>query len=176
MAARSVHAPIAFSGRERNEISPSCPSQCFTCLLRREGASIWKFPASCSGPHIIYNVWCARAPPQRPPLSPVMAEEKDQLKIHESNSDRATVEIGDAIDEKKLLRKLDWHLIPGLTVLFLLSFLDRSNGKPLPSLPPAARSPSLSRKCSHRRSDHRPKHECVFSLPFTLTDRPDSRL
>lgn len=58
-----------------------------------------------------------------------MSNEKGQTKIDEASSDRATDESGlDAIDEKKLLRKLDWHLVPGLTLLFLLSFLDRSNG------------------------------------------------
>jgi len=29
--------------------------------------------------------------------------------------------------ERKLLNKLDWHLLPGVCVLYLLSFLDRSN-------------------------------------------------
>lgn len=29
--------------------------------------------------------------------------------------------------ERALLRKLDWHLLPGVCVLYLLSFLDRSN-------------------------------------------------
>lgn len=33
------------------------------------------------------------------------------------------------INEKSLLRKLDWKLLPPLTILYLLSFLDRSNGK-----------------------------------------------
>ena len=33
-----------------------------------------------------------------------------------------------SISEKALLRKLDIRLLPGLTVLYLLSFLDRSNG------------------------------------------------
>jgi hypothetical protein len=33
------------------------------------------------------------------------------------------------ISEKALLRKLDWKLLPGLTLLYLLSFLDRSNGR-----------------------------------------------
>jgi hypothetical protein len=32
------------------------------------------------------------------------------------------------ISEKKLLRKLDLRLLPPLTLLYLLSFLDRSNG------------------------------------------------
>ena len=29
--------------------------------------------------------------------------------------------------EKKLVRKLDWKLVPWLTLLYLISFLDRSN-------------------------------------------------
>lgn len=32
------------------------------------------------------------------------------------------------INEKALLRKLDARLLPALTLLYLLSFLDRSNG------------------------------------------------
>jgi len=32
------------------------------------------------------------------------------------------------INEKSLVRKLDWKLLPPLTLLYLLSFLDRSNG------------------------------------------------
>ena len=35
------------------------------------------------------------------------------------------------INEKALLRKLDYRLLPPLTILYLLSFLDRSNGTPL---------------------------------------------
>ena len=31
------------------------------------------------------------------------------------------------INEKALVRKLDWRLLPTLTLLYLLSFLDRSN-------------------------------------------------
>lgn len=33
-----------------------------------------------------------------------------------------------SINEKSLLRKLDYRLLPPLTLLYLLSFLDRSNG------------------------------------------------
>ena len=58
-----------------------------------------------------------------------MAEEKGQAGLEESTSDHAaTNEGGGVVDERRLLRKLDWHLIPGLTILLLLSFLDRSNG------------------------------------------------
>ena len=67
--------------------------------------------------------------------------EKERTKIEEENSDHATEESGGKIDEKRLLRKLDWHLLPLATVLFLLSFLDRSNGDllafPFLHLPPA---------------------------------------
>ena len=31
------------------------------------------------------------------------------------------------INEKALVRRLDWRLLPPLTLLYLLSFLDRSN-------------------------------------------------
>ncbi|KAI9780929.1 MAG: hypothetical protein M1816_002621 [Peltula sp. TS41687] len=33
----------------------------------------------------------------------------------------------DAIDEQKLVRKIDWRIVPGVVLLYLLSFLDRSN-------------------------------------------------
>ena len=32
------------------------------------------------------------------------------------------------INEKALLRKIDGHLLPAVGILYLLSFLDRSNG------------------------------------------------
>ena len=60
-----------------------------------------------------------------------MSEEKVQTKIEEVSCDHATEESGEEIDERKLLRKIDLHLLPMLTLLFLLSFLDRSNGNRL---------------------------------------------
>jgi len=46
-----------------------------------------------------------------------------------SNSSESDVEVPHgAIDEKKLLRRLDLRLLPAVSVLYLLSFLDRSNG------------------------------------------------
>jgi hypothetical protein len=35
---------------------------------------------------------------------------------------------GSQVNEKALLRKLDLKLLPAVSVLYLLSFLDRSNG------------------------------------------------
>lgn len=45
-----------------------------------------------------------------------------------SDADFDDIETG-AVNEKKLLAKLDLRLLPGVAVLYLLSFLDRSNGK-----------------------------------------------
>lgn len=79
-----------------------------------------------------------------------MSEEKERTVVEEKNCDHATEESGDEIDEKKLMRKIDLHLLPPLTLLFLLSFLDRSNGNPLSFIPLlASRSSSFSWKCSH---------------------------
>lgn len=57
-----------------------------------------------------------------------MAEEKEKPYFKPTLPHVATDESGDVIDEKKLLRKLDWHIVPGLTLLLLISFLDRGNG------------------------------------------------
>ena len=35
-------------------------------------------------------------------------------------------EMDEGIDERKLVRKMDWYLIPVVMLLYLLSFLDRS--------------------------------------------------
>jgi hypothetical protein len=40
------------------------------------------------------------------------------------------------INEKSLVRKLDLKLLPPLTILYLLSFLDRSNGMYFTFTPP----------------------------------------
>ena len=33
----------------------------------------------------------------------------------------------ESIDERKLLRKIDWHVVPWLALLYPLNFLDRGN-------------------------------------------------
>jgi hypothetical protein len=48
-----------------------------------------------------------------------------------SNSSDSDIEVPNgAINEKKLLRRLDLRLLPAVSILYLLSFLDRSNGMP----------------------------------------------
>ena len=49
----------------------------------------------------------------------------DKLGGSGSNSENSGEALG--VNESKLLRKIDWHIVPGVTLLYLLSFLDRSN-------------------------------------------------
>ena len=53
-------------------------------------------------------------------------DEKQAKPPSSTSTDDAEVVFG--INEKALLRKLDRKLLPALTLLYLLSFLDRSNG------------------------------------------------
>lgn len=50
-------------------------------------------------------------------------------KVDGSHSSDSELETLGAINEKRLLRKLDIRLLPAVSVLYLLSFLDRSNGE-----------------------------------------------
>lgn len=45
------------------------------------------------------------------------------VSLHENSSD----EVFDTNATKRLLRKMDWALLPFLALLYLLSFLDRAN-------------------------------------------------
>ena len=54
------------------------------------------------------------------------AETKDVAPSPSPSSSSLAEAVG--INEKSLLRKLDYRLLPPLTILYLLSFLDRSNG------------------------------------------------
>ncbi|KAG9564302.1 MFS general substrate transporter, partial [Aureobasidium melanogenum] len=53
------------------------------------------------------------------------------LEKHTDDSPKSASSISSAdfthINEKSLLRKLDWRLLPGVSLLYLVSFLDRSN-------------------------------------------------
>jgi hypothetical protein len=60
--------------------------------------------------------------------------ENEEKQTHENSLldaslDLAALEAKYGINEKKFLRKLDLKLLPVLTLLYLLSFLDRSNGQ-----------------------------------------------
>jgi hypothetical protein len=56
-----------------------------------------------------------------------MALESPEKHASPAASD-SDVEVTGAINEKSLLRKLDARLLPAVSILYLLSFLDRSNG------------------------------------------------
>jgi len=49
------------------------------------------------------------------------SEEKDVTVIYNAHVDVS------GVDEAKLVRKIDWRLLPWLSFLYLLSFLDRSS-------------------------------------------------
>lgn len=49
---------------------------------------------------------------------------------HEERVGKGHVSMASGIDpaaERRLLRKLDWHLLPPLMAVFFLSFMDRTN-------------------------------------------------
>lgn len=55
------------------------------------------------------------------PDSPPSEQQGDVKEIDEEFN-------GADINVRKLIRKIDWRLIPSVTILYLLSFLDRANG------------------------------------------------
>jgi hypothetical protein len=57
-----------------------------------------------------------------------MASEKHDAPVASNSSDSDVEVVSGTINEKKLLRTLDLRLLPAVSVLYLLSFLDRSNG------------------------------------------------
>jgi hypothetical protein len=69
-------------------------------------------------------------------LTTAMVLEKADRDLAESRPGASTISsdseiegvTGSPVNEKALLRKLDLKLLPAVSVLYLLSFLDRSNG------------------------------------------------
>jgi hypothetical protein len=57
-----------------------------------------------------------------------MASEKHNAPAASDTSDSDVEILPGSINEKKLLRRLDLRLLPAVSILYLLSFLDRSNG------------------------------------------------
>lgn len=51
---------------------------------------------------------------------------QDEGGLHGHEIYNAHVDVS-GVDEKKLIRKLDWYLVPWLSLLYLLSFLDRTS-------------------------------------------------
>lgn len=62
-----------------------------------------------------------------------MAVEKEELSAAAAASSSTSVEdvevMSESVNEKRLLRTLDLRLLPAVSILYLLSFLDRSNSK-----------------------------------------------
>jgi len=61
-------------------------------------------------------------------VSELDSKRKDESDPVSAASGSETDEIEDGgVNEKALLRKIDWRLLPAVGILYLLSFLDRSN-------------------------------------------------
>lgn len=56
-------------------------------------------------------------------------DEKHNVALSPSTGSEDAQDEYPGINDKALLRKLDRKLLPALTLLYLLSFLDRSNGR-----------------------------------------------
>lgn len=76
-----------------------------------------------------------------------MSDTKDEMPPQEAEPQRQDLLTSDsdeeapAINERALLRKLDINLLPAVGLLYLLSFLDRSNGETLPPEQTCKRQP-----------------------------------
>jgi hypothetical protein len=62
------------------------------------------------------------------------SEMDNKLDLIEVVPDPSDEPIYNEEETKQILRKVDWRLLPMLTLLFILSFLDRSNSKNIPTL------------------------------------------
>ncbi|KAL1743407.1 major facilitator superfamily domain-containing protein [Schizophyllum fasciatum] len=64
-------------------------------------------------------------------MSSTYDTEKEKASFHEhvsaDRAEHASPDDFDAVEHQRILRKIDWHLLPFVSVLYLLSFLDRSN-------------------------------------------------
>lgn len=60
------------------------------------------------------------------PTKDVKSDDEASSDIQTSTADAPVAQNFDNIDEKKLMRKIDFRLVPWLSILYLLSFLDRS--------------------------------------------------
>lgn len=55
---------------------------------------------------------------------------KDTKEVSSGDLSDGTISVAEnGINEKALLRKIDGRLLPAVGILYLLSFLDRSNGR-----------------------------------------------
>ncbi len=67
----------------------------------------------------------------------------------DQNAETELTVLDDEINEKSLLRKLDGRLLPAVGVLYLLSFLDRSNGMIIQRQALNSANKSISWKCPY---------------------------
>jgi sugar phosphate permease len=70
----------------------------------------------------------ASAPADHPHAAPGHSKHTASFEAKlEEPAEKLLAELPDGETERKLLRKLDWYLVPWLSLLYLLSFLDRTS-------------------------------------------------
>lgn len=96
----------------------------------------------------------------------IMSAEKPEVDNGQhtpSSTSASDVEVvPESINEKRLLRTLDLRLLPAVSILYLLSFLDRSNGKMVEYYnmePTSSNLTHLSCKCAYRKPHYRFAHD-----------------
>ena len=50
---------------------------------------------------------------------------QEEIVVSSKSDDSQSLEVG--VDERRLMRRIDWHVVPWLALLYLLNFLDRGN-------------------------------------------------
>lgn len=91
--------------------------------------------------------------------SPTADNEKSIEAIDGAHSDSSRDYEAGSINEKALLRKLDLKLLPAVSLLYLLSFLDRSNGMGALDFNSISIANYCSCQCQNRRSRYRSPHD-----------------
>jgi MFS family permease len=97
----------------------------------------------------------------------------DKARSNDSTGNDVKVELVSTFDQqqtKRLLRKIDWHLIPFLSLLYLLSFLDRTN---IGNAKIFGLEDSLSMPKS---SDQYNIALCVFFITYVLFEVPSNMI
>ena len=98
--------------------------------LRRNPRLAW-LPSKTPSAPTPYDM--AAEPPAKQETPPPLLDDDAKVHVEQDKSDPASGSTSDvdddfsAVNERTLLRKLDWRLLPAVGILYLLSFLDRSN-------------------------------------------------
>ena len=64
---------------------------------------------------------------------------RDSVDLKEAEESENVMTQVDKAETRRILRKVDFRLLPVMVILYIMCFIDRSNSMSLPSLPPYGR-------------------------------------